>query len=99
MSRRPSRRPFAEQGIELAGAFERVQIVAAADMDGPDEDLRHGHAPIRSLDHFGAAPRASADIDLVVIDALALQQGFGSNAIRTIARRVNLDGGHGGSEN
>ena len=35
-----------EQGVELAVALERVQIVAAADMGRADENLRHGHASV-----------------------------------------------------
>ena len=41
-------------GIELAGALKRVQVVAAADMHGSDENLRHGIAAARALDHLFA---------------------------------------------
>ena len=54
-----------EQRIELAGALERMQVVAAADMHGADENLRHRHAAIRPLDHLVAPLPIAADVDFV----------------------------------
>src|SRR5665213_2935668 len=83
-----------EQGIELAGALERIQIVAAADMRLADKNLRYGHLSIGSLDHGLALLPVSADIDLIIGCALLFQQGLGGSAIGAIAGGVDINRGH-----
>jgi hypothetical protein len=41
-----------QQRVELAGAFQGMELVAAADMDVADEDLRECRTAMRALDHF-----------------------------------------------
>ena len=53
----------ASSAIELAGALQRMQLVAAADMHRADEDLRHGHAPVGALDHFVAPLAIASTVD------------------------------------
>ena len=42
----------ADERMELAGLFERIEIVAAADMRRADENLRKRARAMRPLDHF-----------------------------------------------
>src|SRR5262245_45255998 len=71
-----------------------MQIVAAADMDLADENLRHGHAAIGTLDHLGAPFRIGADIDFGELHVLAVQQRLGRDAIGAIAGRIDFDFAH-----
>ena len=45
--------------------FERVQIVAAADMHRPDEDLWHRVTSVRPREHLAAPLALARQIDLV----------------------------------
>src|SRR6202142_3665320 len=65
-------------------------------MRGADENLRHGHAAIRTLDHFVAALPIAAEVDFGEVDALAFQQGLGRVAIGAIAGGINFDKRHFG---
>src|SRR6185312_11214669 len=46
-----------QQRIELAGTIQRVQLIAAADVGFPDEDLRHRVAAARAPHHLVAPLR------------------------------------------
>src|ERR1700722_18012627 len=59
-----------------------------------DEDLRHGAAALRALDHLGATVRLLVEADLVEGDPLLLQQRFDTRAIGAPHRRVDVDFGH-----
>src|SRR3546814_13652256 len=65
-----------EHRIELAGAVERVEIVAAADMLAVDPDLRHGVLAAGLLRHLLALGGVVGHVDLGI--ALALQIGRAS---------------------
>src|ERR1051325_9857844 len=56
-----------------------------------DKDLRHRRAPAGAADHLVAPVRLLDDVDLGVIDALALQQRAGAGAIGAEHRRIDLD--------
>src|SRR4051794_33712566 len=83
-----------KQRIELAGALQRMQVVAAADVRFTDENLRHGPAAVRASHHFGAARAFHAHVDLEELDALALQQRFGGAAIAAPGRGIDFHRGH-----
>src|SRR5262249_41075593 len=90
----PSAPSVAQQGVELAGALERLQIVIAPNVRLTDENLRHGHLPVGALDHFIAQFPVAADIEFLECNALALEQRFRSGAVGAVAGGVNFDGGH-----
>src|SRR5690242_12946287 len=83
-----------EQWVELAVALECMQFVAAADVDCPNEDLRHGHAAFRPSNHLVPALPVTADVDFAINHAFPLQQGLGRRAIGAIAGRVYFNGRH-----
>src|SRR5712691_10308203 len=80
--------------VELAGPVERHHVVAAADMLAVDKDLRHRPAAMRALNHLGAPLRLLVEADLLVGDALLLQQRPGVRAIGAPPRRIHLYLGH-----
>ena len=82
-----------QQRIELAGMFQGMQVVAAADMHAADEYLRHRHRARRAL-HHGLPFGASRHIDFLEVDALAFQQSLGRMAIGAPAGGINFNGGH-----
>ena len=55
-----------EQRIELAGALERIEIVAAADMGRADENLRHRGAAVGAFDHLRCATPGRRDTSISV---------------------------------
>src|SRR3954464_9540128 len=55
-----------DQLVELAGALERDELVAAPDMLALDEDLRHRRSPSRALDHRLFLRPAEIDHDLLI---------------------------------
>src|SRR5579885_820263 len=83
-----------EHQVEPAGALERVQFVAAADMDRSDENLRHGITPICTFDHLMTARLVARDVDFGEYDAFTLKQRLGHRAIRAPARGIDVDRGH-----
>src|SRR6185437_277366 len=85
---------FREQGIELACLFERIEIVAAADMRPGDENLRECAAAVGARDHFPSRVPVPTGIDLVEADALAGQQFLGIGAVGTVTDRIDIDIGH-----
>src|SRR5258707_1328993 len=92
----PSCRAFrrrVEQRIELAGFIEGVEIVAAADMGGADEDLRHRAASLGALDHGVAQLAIAADVEFGERYALFVEQFFRPLAVGAIRRGVDFDGG------
>src|SRR5712691_2769792 len=84
----------AQLRVEQAVAVERHYVVAAADMLAIDKDLRHRPAAMRALNHLGAPLRLLVEADLVVGDALLLQQRPGVRAIGAPPRRIHLYLGH-----
>jgi hypothetical protein len=66
-----------QEGIELAGGLQRVQLVRSADAVPIDEDLRHGAPAARAPDHLLAPARMLPEIDLDELDPLAIQQALG----------------------
>src|SRR3954463_9018170 len=72
-----------DQLVELAGALERDELVAAPDMLALDEDLRHRRSPSRALDHRLFLRPAEIDHDLLIRHAFGFEQVFGAPAIRT----------------
>src|SRR3990172_549319 len=83
-----------EQGVELPGAIQCVQIVEATDVRIADVDLGNG-APAGPLHHFVAPRRIEIDADLLDGgDALGLQQHLRPHAIRAHARGVHDDSRH-----
>jgi len=76
------------------GTLERDKVVAPADMLSADEDLRHGRAPVRPLDHL--PPRLSAEIDrnLLILDPLAVEQVLRPPAIWAEGFAVDFDERH-----
>src|SRR3954470_12651560 len=84
-----------EKGVEPALRVELVQVVRAADVVLADEDLRD-RAAARLLGETDARLVVVGNVDLLVGDALLLQEALGANAIRTIRGRVNLHGLHEG---
>src|SRR5664280_23087 len=87
-----------EQRLEAAGAIERDQLVAAADMRVADEDLRHGVA-MRQLDHRLAFGRPLVDADLVDrLDAALRQQRLRAQAVGAASGAEHLHGLHRDSQ-
>ena len=71
-----------QKRIELALAFERVEIVAAADMLVADEDLRHRACAVGLVFHFLAGVGIHEHVDFVERRALLLQKRLGAHADR-----------------
>src|SRR6476646_6357153 len=79
-----------EERLEAAGAVERDQVVAAADVGIADEDLRHGVAA-GELDHGRALGGALVDPDLVeLLDPALAQQRLGPDAVGAGGSAVHL---------
>ena len=55
-----------QQGVELAGALQGIEVVTATDMGAADPDLRHRGAP-GLAGHLRAHGRLAVDADLLVI--------------------------------
>src|SRR4051794_29663368 len=90
---RTSRAP--EHRVELAGAVERVKIVAAADRLAVDEDLRHRSPSFRLLRHFDPLARLHHDVDFLELNALLIEELLGACAIRAPGAGIDDDFGHG----
>jgi hypothetical protein len=71
-----------------------VQVVGPADRLAADEDLRKGRTP-RLLAHLGALLLVHGGVDLLKVDALALEQGQGAGAVGTELTGVDDDRLHG----
>src|SRR5690348_7765678 len=83
-----------EERLEAAAAVERDQLVAAADVDVTDEDLRHRPA-VREAHHVLALVGLEVDADLVdLLDAALLEERLGAQAVGARRRAVHLDGLH-----
>src|SRR5690606_10039386 len=91
-------RSSGQQGVQLAGPLERVQVVEAADVGSADEDLRKGRAA-RALHHLALLLHVHGGDDLGVVHALVAQQGLGARAIGTERLGVDDDLGQGDSSN
>src|SRR5215472_6969572 len=83
-----------EERLEAAATVERDELVAAADVDVADEDLRHRPA-MRQANHVLALVGLEVDADLVdLLDPALLEERLGAQAIRARRRAVHLDGWH-----
>lgn len=71
-----------EQGIQFALGVQGRHVVIAADVEVADEDLGDG-ATTAPADHLAHEFTIALDPELLIADALALQQRLGPNAIRT----------------
>ncbi len=77
-----------EQRIEPACLFERIEIIAAADMGRSDENLRDQRAAVGASDHLGPGLRVAGDVDLGESDTLATQQVLrGSKSLECRSRQ------------
>src|SRR5690606_3558448 len=83
-----------EEPIELAALVEGPQIGEAAARALADEDLRHRPLP-RRLAQPHARLGIAGDVDLLVRDALGIEEILGGEAVRADAGGVDADGGHG----
>src|SRR5215475_14073860 len=63
-------------------------------MRWPDEDLRHGAAPVCAPDHLNAALRPASDIDFGECNTLAVEQFLCRMAIVAVVTRIDLDRSH-----
>src|SRR3546814_3482384 len=59
-----------------------------------DEDLRHGAAPIRAIDHRLEPRAVHRHVDFAEIGALGVQQHLRTRAIGAEGLRINFDLGH-----
>src|SRR5580704_1077457 len=82
-----------QQWIELARFVERIEIVAAADVGGADENLRVCAAAASALDHLFADVPA-VHIDLVEAYTFAGEQVLGVGAIGAVLDGIDVDRGH-----
>src|SRR5579863_5936748 len=87
-------RRLLKQWIELAGLVEGVEIVAAADMDRADENLRISAASISARDHLFAFFPVSADVDLMKAYTFTGEQFLRVEAIGAVANGIDVDCGH-----
>src|SRR5438034_11393056 len=83
-----------DQIVEVTGALEGDQVIAAADMMLADEDLRNRGAAISALDHLLANLAAIIDRDLAILHALLLEQRLSAPAVRAEGLGINLDRRH-----
>jgi len=75
--------------IKLAGAFQLMQLVAAANMCAINKDLRHSAPAIGTLNHSRFLARIPRNIGLVKRNAFCFQQVLGGAAIA--AKRGCID--------
>src|SRR5206468_4330396 len=75
--------------VELPFLLQCVQLVRSAYVLFADEDLRHG-APAGALRQGGARLVVSSHVDLLVANALALQQALGAHTVGAVGRRVDF---------
>ena len=80
-----------QQRVELARAFQRVEIIAAAHMSTAHKDLGHRASAICPLDHFRLTRRIGQHVDFLKCDTLLGQQPFGRMTKSAKGRRINLD--------
>src|SRR5690348_6658795 len=83
-----------QQRVELAGALQRIKIVATSDMPLADEDLWHRVAAAGLFFHLKSGFSVHEDIDLLERRTLLLQERLGAHAIGTDRRRVDGDFRH-----
>src|SRR5574343_528548 len=77
-----------EQGLQLAGRIEGMQIVTASHMGVADEDLRYG-TPLGFLHHSTPPLVIHVHTNLLDLgDAPRLEQFFAANAVRAHCRAV-----------
>src|SRR5207253_430946 len=78
-------------------ALQRHQVFASADVHVADEDLRNGRSASGALDHQLLHLAAEVDRDLLILDALGLEQQFRPPTIGTEGLGVDLDNRHAGA--
>src|SRR5579863_3578914 len=83
-----------EQRIELAGLFERVKLVAAANVHRADKDLRKRGAAVRALHHLLAHLRIAAGVNLTEVYALARKKFFRPVTILARLQGIDFDRSH-----
>src|SRR5579872_1421112 len=83
-----------EQPVELAGILERIELVAAADVSGADENLRHRASPVRPRAHRLARWRVPGDVDFMELHTFARKQFPRPVTIGTKLLRVDFYGSH-----
>jgi hypothetical protein len=84
-----------QQRVQPVRAIQRGQVIASADMNLADENLRHGAAS-GARNHDCQLVRFAVDRNfLQVADALAIQQPFRPPAERTKLGAVHRHFGHG----
>src|SRR3989338_5214401 len=81
--------------FQAAGFKPLAQFIVLADVFAVDEDLRH-RPFARLLDHDVAHLGRPGDVDLLVGNALLIQQGLRDAAVVAIVGRVNLNARHSG---
>src|SRR5829696_2610996 len=82
-----------QQRVELARVVKRIEVIAAAHMAGPDEDLRHRGTAVRPSRHLGPE-LIVGNVDLLEFYSLLAEQLLGPTAIGTVDRSVDLDSDH-----
>lgn len=85
----------AEQDVELANVLEVVELVTATDSATIDKDLRRRSAPLGSRHHFSQKTRFQTDIPLLELDPFGLKESFRHPAIAAEGAGIDLDSGHG----
>ncbi len=83
-----------KQGVQFFGLFKLVKLVAAANMQFADKNLRHRAAPFGAFLHFFAPIGVFAQVDFVKRRLFLLQKAFGGQAIATKWRGINFNGLH-----
>src|SRR5438270_360786 len=79
---------------ELAGVIECHKVIAPADMSAGNKDLRDRRASVRAFDHGLPLRTAVVDGDLLIRDALGIEQCLGPPTIRTKALGVDFNKRH-----
>src|SRR5205085_2405338 len=82
-----------EDRLEPAGPVERVELGVAADRLPVDQDLRDGPAA-GQVEQLLPEVRLVVEVDLLVGEALRLEQRLRADAEATPVRRVHLDSIH-----
>ena len=83
-----------EQRVEPAVAVEAPELGVAADRLAVDQDLRHGPAAASDVVDRLAERGIVVEGDLLVRDALRVEQRLRPHAVAAPARRIHLNPGH-----
>src|SRR5580700_4617030 len=80
-----------EQCVELAGAVECVQFIAAADRGLADENLRKGRTVPGAVVHLLTKVRVGGDVQLGERGFFSRQQALGGGAIAAAGAGEDFD--------